>query len=249
MPKHEKPADKNRAIINPIMGKNPKLGPLAVIAGVSPDTDDMVNRLGLEKFLHLPMSRAYYPEKKSGAVAGPVMGAPYAVYVLEQLICWGAKKIIFLGWCGSISKDLPTGSLFVPDCAFVDEGTSIHYTAPEKRTNARSFPDSEMTSMVKQALKNAGHEFFKGSVWTTDAVFRETREKIEIFSQKGAVAVDMELSALQTVAAWRGVELCSLLVVSDELHTGTWKPGFIDPRFQKARKNAIEVVCNLCRQT
>ena len=238
------------ALINPMKFKNsPDLGPLAVMAATAPDAKAMASGLRLKQYQQLPMSRASYSKKAPGlCVAGPFMGAPYAVYVLEQIIAWGVDKIIFFGWCGSISPELEAGAVILPDSSFVDEGTSVHYSDPAKGTIVRSFASQDLRARLGGFLGSQGVEFFSGPVWTTDALFRETPEKIESFAKKGALAVEMELSALQTVAAFRDVELCSLLVVSDELHSGKWKPGFANPKFQKCREKAIEVLCRFCRQ-
>ncbi len=250
MSENKQSTKSSQAIINPMTWEGgPKLGPLAVISAVTPDTKALVSGLGLDQHQQLPMSRAYFSKRNPKfSVTGPVMGAPYAVYVLEQLIAWGARKIIFLGWCGSISKDLRTGEILSPDSAFVDEGTSVHYSDSEKGMIVRSFPCAEIAAELRQGLESSGLEFSTDPIWTTDALFRETPDKVESFAQKGAVAVEMELSALQTAAAFRGVELCGLLVVSDEVHSGKWKPGFTAPEFKVGRLKAIEVICSLCRQ-
>ena len=46
----------------------------------------------------------------------------------------------------------------------------------------------------------------------------------------GALAVEMEMSALMGVAKFRSVALAALLVVSDILRPTGWKPGFSDRR-------------------
>ena len=55
---------------------------------------------------------------------------------------------------------------------------------------------------------------------------RETREKVERYQKEGVLAVEMEISALFTVAKFRGAELGAMPVVSDELATFKWRPGF-----------------------
>ena len=52
----------------------------------------------------------------------------------------------------------------------------------------------------------------------------------------------MEVSALWSVARFRGVDLGAILVVSDELSTGSWRPGFKQERFVRARQDACQVV-------
>ena len=78
-----------------------------------------------------------------------------------------------------------------------------------------------------------------GDVWTTDALFRETRAKAQRYGRKGLLAVEMELSALLTVAAFRKVRLGGLMVISDELAGPRWKSGFLDPAFWQASRKAV----------
>ena len=239
----------HEALINPRAWKGaPKLDSLAILSAVQPDTKDLVAGLGLKKVQNFPMNKAYFnKDGKGGCVAGPMMGAPYAAYVMENLIAWGARKIVFLGWCGSISPDIRIGDVIVPSSSYVDEGTSVHYSHREIGTIVRSFPHEELAAQVSGFLDKEGMEHSQKPVWTTDAIFRETPEQIAHFSGQGAVAVDMELSALQTVANFRQVALCGLLMVSDELHSGKWNPGFSHPRFQETRKKTIEVLCRICQ--
>ena len=55
----------------------------------------------------------------------------------------------------------------------------------------------------------------------------------------GVGAVDMEFSALCTVASLRQVACAGLFVVSDELWGDTWKPGFSSHRFRKSKESIL----------
>jgi hypothetical protein len=57
----------------------------------------------------------------------------------------------------------------------------------------------------------------------------------------------MELSALCSVAHFRGVALAGILVVSDELSSLDWRPGFKDERFVQGRRIVCRVVKELCQ--
>ena len=46
---------------------------------------------------------------------------------------------------------------------------------------------------------------------------RETLDKITNYHNQGVLGVDMETSAMYTLGQVRNVEVCNLLVVSDEL--------------------------------
>jgi hypothetical protein len=56
----------------------------------------------------------------------------------------------------------------------------------------------------------------------------------------------METSALFTVGGCRGIEVAALLVVSDDLSSLTWRPGFKDPRFICGREVACNIIAKPC---
>jgi purine-nucleoside phosphorylase len=177
-------------------------------------------------------------------VTGPVVGAPYAAMILENLIAWGARKIFFLGWCGAVAENVKIGDIIVPTSAVIDEGTSPHYGATN---NGFSKASSSMASMIRQVMIDSHIDFHTGSIWTTDAVYRETRQQVAAHQQNGILAVEMEISALYSVARFRDVDIIGLLVVSDELSSMRWRPGFKQARFIQSRQTACEVIKKICQ--
>ncbi len=171
---------------------------------------------------------------RSTAVAGPAVGAPQAVMILEKLIVLGARQVIFLGWTGGLQPGLSPGDIILPDQAVSEEGTSGHYSQ-EKRPRA----SSPLFQKLARALDAENFFFKQGPVWTTDAPYRETLDKVRAFQSQGVLGVDMETSALFTVSAFRGIETVSLLIVSDDLSGLTWRHGFRNPRFVETRKKII----------
>jgi nucleoside phosphorylase len=91
-------------------------------------------------------------------------------------------------------------------------------------------------------VKEGSYAFRKGTVWTTDAPYRETPDKVKAYKDKGVLAVEMEMSALMTVAVFRSVRLTGLLVVSDELFHLKWHTGFNDPKFKDTSRRAAELL-------
>jgi purine-nucleoside phosphorylase len=92
------------------------------------------------------------------------------------------------------------------------------------------------------------HLLHEGLVWSTDAPYRETLGKVMAYQAQGVLGVDMETSALFTLAAYRRIDLAVALVVSDDLSLLKWVHGFRDPRFSEARQLAVaktlEVICS-----
>ena len=234
-------------IVTPQKPKNSSnIGAVAVMAATRADLFLLGDLLPFNKdeFEHLFISRMYFNRHRPGgfSVTGPFIGAPYAVMLLESLIARGARQIIFMGWCGAVSERVKIGDIILPTSVVIDEGTSRHYGADNSGRLAASFP---LVSRISHVLEKNNVGFHPGAVWSTDAVFRETRQQVAAHQQSGILAVDMETSALCTVAKFRGVDLGGILVVSDELSSLTWRPGFKHTQFMDARKTACGVIREL----
>lgn len=243
MPEH-------RAIVNPVKGKNPpETGSIAIMAATENDVRLLT---GLDEGLSCSRRKLYmstlYLFEENGlrhSIVGPLVGAPYAAMILETLVVWGVTKVIFLGWCGAVSPMVKAGDIIVADSALVDEGTSGHYSNAGCRVTT---PSETLTRKTCRALDNHNITYRKGAVWTTDAIFRETEEKVRHFGKKGALAVEMELSAIFAVAGFRGIKASGIAVVSDEVSSLKWKPGFKTSAFKMARENACHIIHALCRE-
>jgi uridine phosphorylase len=179
------------------------------------------------------------------AMVGPMLGAPQAVLTLDKLIALGVRRVIALGWCGSLQPDVRIGDVVLPTGSHSEEGTSCHYPLP---TGMVPGPSEELLSAMANVLtrragvlaggqpKEEGSRVHHGMVWSIDAPYRETVDKVLRYQREGILAVDMETSALFTVARYRSIDLAGILVVSDELSTLRWIHGFKEPRFLRTRQ-------------
>ena len=189
------------------------------------------------------MSRLNYGfENSSLSYIGPFIGAPYAVILLESLIAWGIREVIFFGWCGAISGDVRIGDVIIPDKAFIDDGTSNNYAALNA---SEAFPADSVQALIKSSCKKNKIKFNEGPVWSTDAIYRETREKVGFYQKKNALAVEMEAAALFSSGCFRKIDVGCILVVSDELSSTKWKPGFKAPVFKERRDQVCEMIWSL----
>jgi purine-nucleoside phosphorylase len=232
-------------IVRPVRTpRSPELGPMALLAAATPDVNRLRKELNLPHSHPLYMSRIYYhaQDPNQPVVVGPIVGAPYAVMILEVLRAWGVQRSFFVGWCGSIDRGVRIGDLIVPTGAWIDEGTSPHYGQPAEFVAA---PDQKLQAVLQQGLRRRRITFHSGSIWTTDAIFRETREQIDRFQGLGALAVEMEVSALFSAAVFYGFPLAALLTVSDELFTHHWLHGFKTQAFRQACEAACKMLIDL----
>jgi uridine phosphorylase len=235
----------NEAIIDPVPppgGGEP--GRVALLVSNGRDLDTLVRlagRTGCMESGRVFASRFHSVGSGENRItlAGPFIGAPYSVMILETLIAWGVCNFVLLGWCGAISQSVHIGDLVIPDAALVDEGTSRHYRSDGSDLSTRepvANPCPQLTEALAAAMPIAGGPVHRGVVWTTDAIYRETRDRVTQYRDAGVLAVEMEASALFSVASCRGVSMAGCLVVSDELGSLEWRPGFRLASFKEARR-------------
>ncbi|MEJ2725984.1 MAG: nucleoside phosphorylase [Deltaproteobacteria bacterium] len=233
--------DREEGLIRPIKRKNdPSLGPDVLLALIPKDLDYLIQYVQPERaFPHDLVFFKVYPVR-GGEISfcGPFLGAPQAVMGVEKLIALGAERVWVYGWCGSLQPDLKIGDLVIPTGAISEEGTSRHYPVGDRPVTT----DEALNQRIEAALKKDGCAFQRGTVWTTDAPYRETPDKVKAYRDEGVLAVDMEMSALMTLAAFRSIKLTGLLVVSDELFDLKWHTGFKDPRFEHISRRALELL-------
>jgi uridine phosphorylase len=234
-------------IINPSKDKHDPELPSAGLLLINPSEAKAGMRLaetrdGQRHFL-FNSKLSIIPENKSSAsifIAGPAVGSPMAVLTLEKLIALGAQRIITFGWCGSLSNTLQIGDVLLPTWATSNEGTSAHYpvsSRPESHAPTRD--------VLADGLNTQGLAVHSGPVWTTDAPYRESRKQVARLGGQGVLGVDMEFAALAAAASFRNIELTAVLLVSDELWSGQWKPGFRSKKFKKINRDILSYLIEI----
>lgn len=159
----------------------------------------------------------YYIHNNISIVRMVGIGSPHAVVVFEELIAFGGKIFLNIGTAGGLCNE----DLYICNKALRDEGTSYHY----KKTGKYSFPDKILFNKFKKYLENNNIKYSIGTTWTIDAPYRETIKEINHYKKIGIKIVEMETSALYTVAKIKNVKILSSFVVSD-LVEKKWTPKF-----------------------
>lgn len=167
-----------------------------------------------------PFENLYSLSNSEMGVFGSEIGAAYSTTFLEELIAAGVRKFTILAMAGSLQRDLKVGDIVVCNKSIRDEGISYHYLAHSKF----AYPSKDLTNSLIKLLKNKGIKFQEGPNWTIDAPYRETFEELKKYRKEGVLTVDMETSALFSVAKYRNVDTAALFVVSDILSEEGWKP-------------------------
>ena len=226
-------------IIEPRRGKKEQLLPARALMVVNPSEAEYA----VESFsAFIGQTRSLYQHTKllvdkdqAMCLAGPALGAAAAVLILEKLIVLGVEEIWLVSCCGTLDPSFSIGDLVLATGGVSGEGVSRYYSTESVTSSGRSATDN----LQKIATQQCG-DVRPGIIWSTDAPYRERRsELIALQERYGVVGIDMEFSALCTVAAHRGVSLGALFVVSDTIWTKNWKPGFGSADFNKSSQDLI----------
>lgn len=235
--------EKDDIIIHPIRGQKEKPIPETGLILLTPGearigTELVLGQGGERRFLY--HSELIVDTEQGFFLAGPAVGAPMAAMTLEKLIALGAKKVVMYGWCGAATSKLKVGELFVGGSAHCGEGTSSYYGKHNQYE-----PSERLGQRVGEGIGvSAVHP-----MWTTDAPYRESRKMLKALGERfGVCGVDMEYSALCSVAAFRGIDFAGLFLVSDELYHEKWHPGFTSPHFKQQNKTVIEQLIQVVRE-
>ena len=232
----------NRAIVYPVPPDR-QIAPRVILAFSPLDVDLLCNLTGADQngegIWECPIGVGSWKGVPI-TVVGPVLGAPYAVMVIENLIAMNARMILTLGWCGSLNSRIRIGHLMVPASAMVGDGTSRYYNKKSKST-----PDSVLLELLKARTALTQIPWHEGKVRSNDAIYRETVRDVRGYQRRGELAIDMETAALLTVGKYRGVPMAALLAVSDEIFTLVWNRGWDSPELKAAREAGAQVVLDV----
>ncbi len=215
-----------RAVINPddIVDKIEGM-PETLISCFSKTTfDRLIGELDAEEFYHLkgangpkPIYRASYKGKEFAFMMVAV-GSSICVGELEDVIYMGAKKIVIFGTCGVLDSSISDCSVIIPTAAVRDEGVSYHYVPASDEISV----NGKYIKTFKDFLDELELEYTVGKVWTTDALYRETPNKVKKRKEMGCICVDMECSAVSALAKFRGVDVLHFFYAADNLDADEW---------------------------
>jgi DeoD family purine-nucleoside phosphorylase len=154
------------------------------------------------------------------SVQGTGMGCPGATIVFEELIQLGCKKLIRVGTCGGLQAHHALGDLIVALTAVPADSTAMHLVGGEPHCPTASW---DLIHEAVHIAKHSDQALHVGPIVSSDLFYNPNEGQYERWSSRGVLAVEMEASALFTVAALRGVQSACLLTVSDIVVEGEFK--------------------------
>ena len=167
------------------------------------------------------------------------VGCPACGGNLDLFNAMGITKVMFCGGGGVLVKDLDVGQILVVDGAIRDEGFSYQYI-PASRV---IYTDPAVTEKIIDYLDKREVSYLRGLVWTTDAIFRETMDRIELRIKEGAKIVEMEQAGCIAVAQFRKFAYGALIYSGDDLSGEDW-----DGRKWRSREGVRYDLVQLCSE-
>lgn len=166
-------------------------------------------------------------------VLGCAVGSSFAVLVAEELFASGCRFLISVTSAGQIALARKPPYFILIERALRDEGTSYHYLPPEPYVEIQANVYSMLSGLFQEDLS-----VVRGSVWTTDAPFRETEEAIAFARSEGLLAVEMEAAALYAFARASGNQIACFAYVTNQM-------GTIESDFEKGLENGNTALMGL----
>ncbi len=143
------------------------------------------------------------------------MGCPAAAIAVEELANIGTKVFIRTGSTGALQPSIELGDLIIPNGAVKNEGTTRMY----EPAMVPAVPSTDvLIALIEAAASLKGLlslNYHVGIVSTDDAFYAEDKQFIQKLTLLGILSLDMESSAIFTVARLRGLKAGSIMAASE----------------------------------
>ncbi|EOL45347.1 purine nucleoside phosphorylase deoD-type [Enterococcus phoeniculicola] len=152
------------------------------------------------------------------SVQGTGMGMPSAtIYAHELINEYGVKKLIRVGTCGALAKEIHVRDLIIA------QGAATSSSMIEKNFQAFHFPpigDFDLLLKAYEVAKEKGFTTHVGNVLSEDSFYKDDLTETMKLADLGVMGVEMEAAALYYLGAKFNVQTLAIMTVSDHLITG-----------------------------
>lgn len=153
------------------------------------------------------------------SVQGTGMGVPsISIYVNELIQSYDVKKLIRVGTCGALQKDVKVRDVILAQSSSSDSQMNRMVFGGIDYAPTADF------NLLKKAYDTGidkGLKLRVGNVFTSDSFYRDNaKELFQLLADYQVLAVEMEATALYSLAAKYGRQALAILTVSDHIITG-----------------------------
>ena len=168
-------------------------------------------------------------------------GAFSMIGAIEELGQLGVKRLIRVGSCGGISRDVRVGDVIIAEATVRDDRIMLDYVPAEYpayadhrlvRELARAAEEEGLRAVSGLTLSTAS--FYPGSGYpTAGGVFDEQPyRRMELWKKLGILGVDIETSSVLVLSRLFGMQGASVLGVSN--HSVTGEGGYLGEDYVRA---------------
>jgi purine-nucleoside phosphorylase len=152
------------------------------------------------------------------SVQGSGMGQPsLAIYVHELFTSYDVQSVVRVGSCGALTDKLAIRDVVIGSGACTNSGTN---RLTFEGLDYAPVADFGLLRAAVEAAEQRGTDVSVGLLFATDSFYNERPELVARMAEYGVLAVDMESSALYTLAAKHGRRALTICTVSDHIVTG-----------------------------
>ena len=146
------------------------------------------------------------------------VSGPWITADIEELHCQGVEKFIIFGNCGVLDSQIEDCSIIIPTLAYREDGASYHYV---EESDIIEMNPKYIDEFVK-ILNKYKFDYVKAPTWTTDAFYRETKNKIKKYQDLGVKTVEMEGASIAAVCKYLGIDYFTFYYAGDNLDSVEW---------------------------
>lgn len=147
------------------------------------------------------------------SVQGTGMGMPSAtIYAHELINSYGVKRLIRVGTCGGLQKDVHVRDLILA------QGAATSSSMIEKNFSLFHYPpisDFKLLMKAYEVAQEKGFTTHVGNVLSEDTFYKDDMKETMMLADLGVLGVEMEAAALYYLAAKFNVESLAIMTVSD----------------------------------
>ncbi|MBV7292480.1 purine-nucleoside phosphorylase [Corynebacterium sp. TAE3-ERU16] len=152
------------------------------------------------------------------SVMGSGMGIPsISLYSWELINVFGCRKLIRIGSCGALQRELDLYDVVVAQSASTDSNFLSQYNVPGTYAPTASW---RLLSALQEQAREQGVDTHVGNILSSDIFYHADETANDRWARMGVLAVEMETAGLYAVAAANGADALGLFTVSDNIVTG-----------------------------
>ena len=152
------------------------------------------------------------------SVQGTGMGIPsISIYATELIRDYGVKNLIRIGSCGAIKQEINLMDLILAVGASTDSQINKLVFGGADFAAIANF---ELLLKAYNVVKEKKMQVHVGNVLSSDIFYSDDPNFWKIWAKHGILGIDMEATALYSIAAKYGVNALTILTVSDQIVRG-----------------------------